>query len=238
MRSWFTALVIVGGLLAQPGDAWAGKLAEKGGFREFKLGAEVTHEWLDKQGCSITYHNTAIRLTTYDCVEYRPVGDISGRVYLTLVAETIVKVNFDSRRGLSYSDYQTILKIMTEAFGEPAPCSEVAAYETGTSSHPPLWQVECEILKKGLVSEAFPCASIRGLCDTKLWVRTWIDQDVVLRVRFEEGYVGSAEVPTGDVILEYASRPTERILSKAYASWSEEEARESKAAIKKAADSL
>lgn len=40
MRSWwFTALVIVGGLVAQPGDAWAGGPDETA-FRGIKWGAQ------------------------------------------------------------------------------------------------------------------------------------------------------------------------------------------------------
>lgn len=168
MRSWWViALVIVGGLVAQPGDAWAGKLAEKGGFRDFKLGAKVTAEWFKTKGCTANEWSRPYT-ETYSCstsnignlsVAYVGVSVFEGQIYW-------VKVDFDeSETANAY--FPQLEKIFVEAYGPP----DRQACEKGAHNYGPAGSCSQE---GG--TQSYSSGSVYGAAfKTRRWMRVWRD---------------------------------------------------------------
>lgn len=131
MRSWlFKALVIVVGLVAQPGDAWAGKLAERQGFRDFKVGEKVEKREMLSRGCSLFPDGGSDGADLYRCA-VKPVGGIHATAEITvhdLVTNKVVIVFGHSERA-TRREYSSLVEIFSTAYGPFASCEASRAWE-------------------------------------------------------------------------------------------------------------
>ena len=231
MRSWwFTALVVVGGLLAQPGDAWAGKLAEKGGFREFKLGAKASPEWLKAQGCTFAFAPDTSVEATWKC-QTAPIGSSAVVVTVFVAQDTLISVGVTTSKSHSRATFDEFVEIMTAAFGTPSACSQVHAYDNlgprPYSEKKLLWETQnCEKLASSSGYKQGP-TGWQG-ADKVSYRQIWVDGDLKLIVRQAVGLLVAGKARVHATYRSNAMESLSRRLQK----------KANKDKIQKAADSL